>query len=500
MDRRQFLIGASAAIATPASAAPSYYDVVVYGASAGGVMAAVAAARGGARVMLIGGGHYFGGDLANGLAGADTVLAEIGGIFLELFQRVAKIEGSTGPDTTGAPSSVYAAMWDMVTEANVHMRLDQEMAGVSVAGGRITSIGLAGEVIRLHDKGVAIDATAMGDLLAATSNRWRVGREADSVYGESLAGYGKVQHLHYFSPYIAGSTKLLPQLSYAPAQQIGSGDRYVQAATFRPALSMAPDRVPFTKPARYNPQLYQLELRTIDPSKVTPPTKKRYSKYDLYDWDHSDLYSGFTDYPTGSASTRQMIRQRHIDFIKGWFYFFSYDQYVPKNWRDWYRMFGWARSQFTDNDYFPRELYVREGRRLVGSKVLRQQDAQHPQPQKYPICVGSHPLDVHAVRALAMDLEEVQYEGTMGNQFTTAKTVQYQVPYEALVVPDVSNLLMGGTAISASHVFHSSSRTRSPSFGEAAGTAAAIAVRARTRVRDVGADVSAALRARGVPV
>jgi hypothetical protein len=493
-------VGAGAAITMPASAAPSYYDVVVYGASAGGVMAAVAAARGGARVMLIGGGHYFGGDLANGLAGADTVLSETGGIFLELFQRVAKIEGSTGPQTAGAPSSVYAAMWDMVTEADVHMRLNQEMIGVSVADRRIKFIGLPGEVIHLQDKGVAIDATAMGDLLAATSNRWRVGRESDSVYGESLAGYGKVQHLHYFSPYIAGSQTLLPQLSYAPAQRIGSADRYVQAATFRPALSMASDRVPFAKPDNYNPQLYQLELRTIDPSKVTPPVTTSYSKYDLYDWDLSDLYSGFTDYPTGSANTRHVIRRRHIDFVKGWFYFFSNDQNVPKIWRDWYRTIGWARSQFADNNHFPRELYVREGRRLVGSKVLRQQDAQHPRPQKYPICVGSHSLDCHPVRALAVNLETVQYEGTMGNQFTTAKTAQYQVPYEALVVPDVSNLLMGGTAISASHVFHSSSRTRSPSFGEAAGTAAAIAVRAGARVRDIGADVSAALRARGVPV
>jgi hypothetical protein len=151
-------------------------------------MAAVAAARGGARVMLIGGGHYFGGDLANGLAGTDTVLTQTGGIFLELFQRVGVIEGSKEPQTAGAPSSVYAAMWDMVTEAGVYLRLNQEMVGVGVADGHIKSIRLSGEVIRLDVKGVAIDATAMGDLLAATSKRWTVGREADSVYGESLAG------------------------------------------------------------------------------------------------------------------------------------------------------------------------------------------------------------------------------------------------------------------------------------------------------------------------
>jgi len=243
LDRRQFLVGAGAMIAMPANAATYHYDVVVYGASAGGVLAAVAAARGGARVMLIGGGHYFGGDLANGLAGADTVLAETGGIFLELFQRIGAIEGAKGLTPSGvpaffccAPSSVHTAMWDMVTEAGVHTRLDREMLGVSVIKSRIRAIALADEVIQLQDMGVAIDATAMGDLLAATSKRWTVGREADTVYGESLAGYGKIAHHHLISPYITGTTTLLPQVAPLPAQKVGSGDKYVQSATFRPAL------------------------------------------------------------------------------------------------------------------------------------------------------------------------------------------------------------------------------------------------------------------------
>jgi hypothetical protein len=69
------------------------------------------------------------------------------------------------------------------------------------------------------------------------------------------------------SPYVvAGDPKsaLLPRVESKPPGNKGDGDHRVQAYNFRVCLTDIPEnRVPFTKPANYNPLDYELLARHI---------------------------------------------------------------------------------------------------------------------------------------------------------------------------------------------------------------------------------------------
>jgi hypothetical protein len=58
------------------------------------------------------------------------------------------------------------------------------------------------------------------------------------------------------------STGLLPRISAAPPGEYGAGDNKVQAYCFRMCLTQVEaNRVPFAKPAGYDPAQYELLLR-----------------------------------------------------------------------------------------------------------------------------------------------------------------------------------------------------------------------------------------------
>ena len=116
-----------------------------------------------------------------------------------------------------------------------------------------------------------IDASYEGDLMAGAGVSYHVGREDNSVYGETLNGVQLGAKTHQFKvpvdPYrTAGdpASGLLPGIHAGSPGEQGQGDQRVQAYNFRMCLTDVPEnRVPFPKPAGYDPQRYELVLRTI---------------------------------------------------------------------------------------------------------------------------------------------------------------------------------------------------------------------------------------------
>lgn len=126
--------------------------------------------------------------------------------------------------------------------------------GVKIESGSIRSITL------LDGRTIAgrmfVDATYEGDLMAAAGVSHHVGREANSVYGETWNGVqvGVLHHDHHFgkrkiSPYLIPgdpSSGLLPRISAEPPGERGHGDHRVQAYCFRMCLTdHSGNRVPF---------------------------------------------------------------------------------------------------------------------------------------------------------------------------------------------------------------------------------------------------------------
>src|SRR5688500_16934811 len=173
-----------------AASIQSAADVVVYGGTAGGVIAAVAAAREGASVILLEPGNHLGGMVSGGLGATDAGRTEtIGGVAGEFFTRLGKHYGKDGPTWRHEPSVAEATFRAMAEEGGVLVRFGQrlrEKDGVEKRGGRIVAVTT--EKGDTFSGKTFIDATYEGDLMAQAGVTYRVGREAQSEYGEPHAG------------------------------------------------------------------------------------------------------------------------------------------------------------------------------------------------------------------------------------------------------------------------------------------------------------------------
>lgn len=122
-------------------------------------------------------------------------------------------------------------------------------------------------------------------------------------------------------------------------------------------------------------------------------------------------------------------------------------------------------------------LGIRESRHVLGDVVLDTDD----------ILEGRVPADTIACCAYAIDLHGGK--GATGTLFLTVKNGEfYGIPYRALVPRKVESLLVAGRCLSARSMAAASLRVMPPAMatGEAAGTAAALAVKGGVTPRQVG--------------
>ena len=479
------------------------YDIAVYGATAGGVATAVAASRQGLHVVLIEPTAHIGGMVSGGLSHTDKGdPSVIGGISREFFVRVGKHYGEP-LEWNFEPHVANQVFHEMLREAKVKLLLNsplREDNAVRKRDGRISAIVLEnGSVIHAQ---VFVDSSYEGDLMGQAGVRYTWGRESASQYGESLAGVrGRQRPDHHFnvrvSPY-ASDGSLLPEVQPGPKAAIGTGDKKVQAYSFRLCLTDVPsNQIPYPKPAGYDPHRYELLARLIQATTRAqghPPTMRQMvimsplkgHKFDINSFGafSTDHIGASWDYPTASYAGRAAIWQDHYAYVAGFFYFLAHDPSVPASLREEVNRFGLAKDEFTDTHGWPWQLYVRESRRMVGEYVMTQRDIQTDIVKPDSIGMGSYESDSHHVERIPTPDGAVENEGEM---YTPTKP--YEIPYRFMLPrreDGVSNLLVP-VSFSASHVSYSTLRME-PQYmiiGEAAGVAAALAVKDHLAVRDV---------------
>ena len=114
------------------------------------------------------------------------------------------------------------------------------------------------------------------------------------------------------------------------------------------------------------------------------------------------------------------------------------------------------------------DLGIRESRRMVGKVLLTGDDVANSRYYEDRIAVCANSIDIHQ----AVGVDYVPY----------AAKKNYYIPLSALLSKDLSNLLAAGKCLSADKYAHAAIRVMPPCFamGEAAGIAAALAVRQNT--------------------
>ncbi len=121
----------------------------------------------------------------------------------------------------------------------------------------------------------------------------------------------------------------------------------------------------------------------------------------------------------------------------------------------------------------------RESRRLMGDYVLTETDCLEGTRFTDAVAYGGWPMDIHIVDGFLKE-DDVP---TVWNQVKGL----YSIPYRCLYSKNIRNLFLGGRAISCSHVAFSSTRVMGTCgvVGQAAGTAASMAVKRKLEPREI---------------
>jgi hypothetical protein len=468
-------------------------DVVVYGATAGGVAAAYRAALQGRSVALLVFGDHIGGMTTGGLGYTDVGNRRtIGGLALDFYRAVAGHYGTDAPEWFFEPHVADTVLRSWLEHPLITVVHRQQLRDVEITGAEIRTIWMRDG--RRYEAGVFIDASYEGDLMAGAGVTYFVGREDSSVYDEPLAG---AQHDrgHQFGapvdPYVVPgepASGLLPGIDPQPFGAVGTGDDRVQAYNFRLAVTTAPDRVPFPRPAGYAPERYELLLRYVLTGEFELAGRLCLVHGDVYDLNNhgavsSDHIGGSAEWPDASFERRQEIFDDHVAYQSGLLYFLANDPRVPERVRAEARRLGLSPREFTGSDFWPPQLYVREARRMVGDRVVTQHDALDPDAVDDPVALASYTMDSHHVRRY-VENGRVVNEGNVQQEVHEPFGISYRS-----IVPkrDECTNLFVIAAISASHVAYSSTRME-PVFmmlGDAAATAADIALSLDSIVQDV---------------
>jgi hypothetical protein len=122
------------------------------------------------------------------------------------------------------------------------------------------------------------------------------------------------------------------------------------------------------------------------------------------------------------------------------------------------------------------QIGIRETRRVMGEYVLSEADILRCASFRDSIGVNGWPVEAHVPGDVVVRFPD--FAGAHGFN---------QLPYRMIVPRDLDNLFVAGRCASMTHEGQSSSRVSGPCFvmGQAAGTAADLALRAGVRPRDV---------------
>jgi len=509
-------------------------DVVIYGGTPGGLAAAAAVVREGATVIVIEPTAHIGGMVTGGIAITDTGTPDlVGGLAAEYFDEVAAAEKIDQPGTPILYSrgKEYPwrkpAKWDIepkvarmvfekwVKQGRYQLILAKRVASVRKQGTKITSIRLTGGG-EITGK-VFIDASYEGDLMARAGVSNTYGRESSAQYGEKLAGVREPHFVknytaeEYATPTIAylhhgqlgtdlsprnAAGKLLWGIEDAPLGEIGAADNRIQAYCYRLIATQRADvKAAWPKPKHYYPERYELLLRYLQAhpeitfSRVVHLGSIPNGKYDLNASGpfSIDYVNGNRGYPAASYADRDRMLQDHEDYEKGFLWFLANDARVPRALREEANTWGLAKDEFTDNNLWPTQVYIRESRRMIGAHVMTEKDILVNNTKEDSMGLGSFVLDSHWVRRIINPQGFVRIEGHLDESINLAKN-PYEIPYRSLTPKEseCTNLLVP-VCVSATHVAICTIRME-PVYmilGHSAGVAAVMSLRSGKPVQQI---------------
>lgn len=463
------------------------YEVVVAGATPGGISAAITLAKRGHKVALVSPSPWLGGMMTGGLSRTDFgSMQSAGGLFKEFVDHVYRYYvttyGADSPQAKASRTGYYfeprVAKWVfhelLAQEPNITVMLDHHTRDVQKEGNRVTALYVLDRPRMMRKTLTArvfIDATYEGDMAAQAGAAYRIGREDKAEFDEEHAG----------------------ELFWDPVKQrvvfgSGVGDRKVQAYNFRLTLTTRPDNLkPFPVPSQYDRERYITLIPDINSGRVKnmqqllsilplPGDKFDANNHPLGN-PSTDLIGGADAYPEADLWQREPMAEKHRQHILGLLYFAQNDAEVSEAFRKDALRWGFAQNEFVDNDGFPTQLYVREGRRILGRETFTENEARSRSPLRRPdahkdsIAIADYPIDSHATSP--------EKDGLLEGFFYLpgTQTQPSQVPYGVMLPLGLEGVIVS-ICVSSTHIGYGTLRME-PVFmalGTASGVAAHLAL------------------------
>lgn len=416
------------------------YDLVVCGGGLAGVCAAVAAARNGVRVCLIQDRPVFGGNSSSEIRvkphGADRHhnYGRETGIIMELMveeraRNHVEIFGDNG---------WLNSVWDMVlydtviNTPNLNFKLNTSVTDVIRNKDRITSViaRVANAETEIEISGsIFIDCTGDGVIAARAGCEWRLGEESRQEFGEP----------------------------HAPLE--ASNNTMGSSLHFRAINIGVP--APFTPP--------EWAVQYDDSSFFYEQGRVPYTPKGGFWW----LEIGA---PWHTIYDNEEIRHELTRHLLGvWDWIKNKDPYLKDE----------ARNYALD--WVGQVPGKRESRRIMGKYLVKEQDIINKIKFQDEIAYGGFYIDIHTIGGLngassepvnATHTKEKNDIDEMSDAAVNSYVGPYGIPLRALISKDISNLMMAGRNISATHAALGTLRVMSTTslMGQAAGTAAAVAI------------------------
>ena len=505
-------------------------DIIVFGATSAGVVAAVQASRMGKSVLLLEPHDHIGGLTTGGLGATDIGNKNvIGGLSREFYQRVARhyqkdsswkhetreeffasrskrtklseVVAKDGTMWTFEPSVAKNIFQQMLQEAGVVVVQQQKLKRVVLDGTRIKQIEVADG--NIYTAKMFIDATYEGDLMAMAKVRYRVGREANSEYNETLNGIrGKTPKNQIYGgidPYTVpgdSTSGLIPLIQDGDGGIAGQADHRVQAYNFRLCFTdVAANRLPLAPPQNYDPARYELAARRCEKivnSDVAPqlrhfcnPVWMPNRKTDINNSQgiSTDFIGANYEYPDADYDKRAKIWQAHEDYVRGFWHFMSTSDRIAESLREQFKKFGPCRDEFQTADGWSAQLYVREARRMVSSYVMTEHNCRGNLVAKDSIGMAAYGMDSHNCQRIvkngvARNEGDVQVHGLRPYPVSFRSIVPEKQQCENLLVP---------VCLSATHIAFGSIRME-PVFmvlGQSSAISASLAIDEKVAVQDI---------------
>ncbi|XHR28450.1 MAG: FAD-dependent oxidoreductase [Chthoniobacteraceae bacterium] len=468
-------------------------DLCVYGGTSGGLVAAIEAGRRGLSVVVLEPSPHLGGMTAGGLGMTDIGnKSAIGGLSREFYRRLGKHYG-VAEDWRFEPHVAEAVFEEWIAETSTRVFRRQFVDLVIVKDRKITELRtLSGLTVRGK---MFIDASYEGDLMKRAGVRYFVGRESNARFGETLNG-AQIGPFHQFDapvdPYVVPgvpSSGVLPGIEPNGAYAEGAGDARIQAYNFRICLTQRPElRIPFPKPADYDPAQYLLLKRYL-----ATGWNEVFHKFDAIrngktdTNNHGGVSSDFIGqnyaYPEADYATRDKIFQQHVTYHQGLLWCMANDCEIPAAIREPMSAWGLCRDEFVTTGGWPHALYIRESRRMISDVVMTESHCRWKEVAEDPVGLGAYTMDSHNCRRFVLN-------GRVWNEGDVQETVQrpYGIPYRSIVPArgQCENLLVT-FCLSASHIAFGSIRMEPVLMvlSQSAAIAAAIALENGSSVQDV---------------